>query len=237
VCCVEEFRRDSVFTRRKLLGGIAASATVGFYPSPAPAFLAAVIEGIEALVALWEGYKMAKEIYHEFFANRAEPVTEEVARVYGPENFTINNYYSFGNSYGVAGLGNAEPGLQVSHQLNQNATSLCCSAQRRPVFLSTGGIVGLHAAQQQLSQSFGTDNVFAYTRPIRYVTPVEPWHEIDAFGNQLKSDVQYYSAAGSVALRWMITNRNMRSCRSEFLIRDDTSLRIVAQGVTSDFYY
>jgi hypothetical protein len=228
--------RDNTLTRRKLLGGVTAAVGVSLYSPPARA-LGPVMEAIEALVLLWEGYKMAKEIYEEFFAHGTEPVIGEVVRVYGPQNFIVNNYYSFGNSYRVAALNAAEPGCQVAPRFSLNARSLCCSARRRPVFLSAGCIVGLHAAEQQLRTSLRADNVFAYTRPIEYVTPVEPWHQIDPFGNQLISDLRYHSVSGSVALRWQITNRSARTCRSEFKIRDDTSLRVVAEGVTGEFYF
>jgi hypothetical protein len=230
-------RRERLLSRRGLLGGGVAIAGATLFPSPAAAFWPAVVEGIEVLVSLWSGYKMIKEMYEEFFVGKSGTVTNEIGRIYGPSNFVINNYYRFNNQYGVRGLNDAEPGCDLYPPSAPNAAALCCGTQHVPVFLSTGCIVALHSATRDLRGTWGEGDVFAYTRPIRYVTPVEPWHQVDSYGIQLKSDVQYYSASGSVALRWLITDRNARVCRGEYLIRDDNSRRIVAQGSTSAFYY
>jgi hypothetical protein len=227
----------NVISRRTVLGGAAAYAGATALPTEAHAFLAALLAGIRTLVVLWSGYKMVEEVYERFFAEKKALITDEVTRVYGPQYFIIQNYYQFGNPYRVPHLGSAEPGCEVAHRFQPNGTSLCCGALERPVLLPTGCIIALEAAVNELRNSQKEDNIFAYTRPIRYVRPVEPWQAIDPSGIQLKSDLQYYSTSGSVALRWLITDRNRRTCRGEYKIRDDHSNRIVAEGQTSPFTY
>jgi hypothetical protein len=229
--------RRQTISRRTFVAGSAAAIGASAFPYPASAFWAAVLEGIDALVTLWSGYKMVKEIYDEFFAGRQQAITNEASRVYGSTNFIVNNYYRFDNPYNVRALSAAEPGCDLYPPSIPDAAALCCGTQNEPVFLSTGCIVALRSAAQDLQSSWGVSDVFAYTRPIRYVTAVEPWQAIDPYGVQLKSDVEYYSPSGSVALRWLITNRQARTCKGEYLIRDDNSLRVVADGSTPEFYF
>lgn len=229
--------RGHVLTRRAMLASAAGYAITTALPTAAYAFWPALLAGINTLVTLWNGYKMGEEVYARFFAEKATLVSNEVSRVYGPQNFTVDNYYKFGNPYRVSQLSSVMPGCEVSHRLQQTDTALCCGTSERPVFLPTGCIIALGSAVDELRNSLREDNIFAYTRPIRYVRPVEPWQEIDSSGMQLKSDLQYYSASGSVALRWLITDRNRRTCRGEYKIRDDYSNRVVAEGSTAQFSY
>jgi hypothetical protein len=224
-------------TRRVLLRGAAATGGAAVLPGSAEAFWPALLTGIQALVVLWNGFKMAEEVYQRFFSERKEPITREVYRFYGSTNFTIQNYYQFGNPYAAPGLGRAEPGCVASYLSQRNSTSLCCGAESGPVLLPTGCIIALNSAANELRGTYRDDNVFAYTRPLRYVAPVEPWQPIDSYGTQLKSDMKFYSPSGSVALRWLIIDRSARICRGEYLIRDDTSRRIVAEGQTAEFSY
>lgn len=112
--------------------------------------------------------------------------------------------------------------------------------------LSVGSIDLVFCGSLQLDRAAGAAEALAALlancrggalRRIRYVTPVEPWQSIDPYGVQLKSDVEYYSASGSVALRWLITDSQTRTCKGEYLIRDDNSLRVVAAGSTPEFNF
>ncbi len=224
-------------TRRAVVGGAIACAGSASLPTPAQAFLPALIEAIEVLVTLWNGFKMAQEVYETFFANRQQLVENEVGRVYGPRNFTVDNYYRFGNPYSVPHLGDAEPGCEASHRFQPNSNALCCAALDRTVFLPTGCVIALHSAVDDMRVSLREDNLFAYTRPIRYIRPVQPWQSFDESANRFYTDVQYYSASGSVALRWLITDRGARACVGEYKVRDDYSNRVIAEGQSDQFIY
>jgi hypothetical protein len=151
----EPVMHGHVTTRRAILGGAAACASATVLPTPAEAFWPALITGINTLVVLWNGYKMAEEIYNRFFAEKGTLVNNEVGRVYGSQNFIVQNYYQFGNPYKVPYLSSAEPGCEVVYRPQRDATALCCGTIERPVFLSTGCIVALGPAINELRNSQG----------------------------------------------------------------------------------
>ena len=223
--------------RRALVNGAIAFVGSASLPTAAEAFLPAFIEALEAVVAIWEGIKMVKEVYDTFFGERQQPVNQEVSRFLGPRNFTIDDYYRFGNSYRAEQFEDQEPGCAASSVTQRNSGALCCAAQERTILVPAGCVVALHSAVSDMRGSISDNNIFAYTRPVRYVTPVLPWQSFDASGGRVYSDVKYYSVSGSVALRWLITDRSSRTCVGQYRIRDDYSNRIVAEGQTNHFYF
>ena len=83
---------DEKVTRRTVISGVAATALVpGLGPTSANAYWPALITGINVLVALWNGFKMAEEAYARFFGNRRQPVKQEIERYYGPQTFIVQN--------------------------------------------------------------------------------------------------------------------------------------------------
>lgn len=228
---------QDVINRRNLLVGVTACALAPTFPPPARAFWPALVTGINTLVALWNGFKMAEEVYKRIFEEKQQQVTREIERIYIREYVVVPQYYQFRNPYDVPGLAEEEPGCECFDNRRPDLTALCCGSEEDAIYLPTGCIIALDAAIEKMRESLEEDNVFAYTRPIRYAKPVEPWQEIDDAGSMLKTDLQYYSASGSVSLRWLITNREQRLCRGEYKIRDDDSQRIIIDDQTDEFSY
>ena len=229
--------RHDVITRRAMLGGATACALTPAFPTATQAFWPALVAGVNALVILWNGLKMAEEVYERFFAEKKGPVTREAERIYGTQPIIIENYYNFGNPYKISRFSNAEPGFECYRRSQRTAVAFCCGTPERPVFLPPGCIVALNEAIDLLRQSHGDDKVFAYTRPYKLITPARPWRQVDGSGLQWISDLEYYSVHGSVSLRWHITDRGRRMCRGQYYIRDDRSNRTIVEGSTSQFAF
>ena len=228
--------RTSDISRRSLVGGGIACIACTLTPSPANAFVPAVMTAINSLVVLWQGIKMAEEVYQRFFAGRREKVESEVSRFCRCQNVIINNYYNFSNPYRIRNLHSAEPGcdyLAAAHQ--KHSATLSCGTPEGAVSIPAGCIVALDRAVGELSSGYGAERAFAYTRPIRYIARPEPWRPVGF--EQYQSVLRYYSPLGTVGLQWSIIDRRARLCRGEYVIRDDRTLRKIATGATNQFYY
>ena len=225
-----------MLNRRAFIRAGSAGVLAATIPTPTNAFLAALVEGISILVTLWQGAKMVREIYEQTFGEEKEHINREISRVY--QQSYITSYYAFHNHYNIDSLSNLNPGCECLHsKYQQNSTSLCCGVPNGAVFLPTGCIIALRTAIEELRGKYQQDNLFAYTRPLRYMRPIEPWRPLDPAGLDCKTDLLYYSPSGSVGLRWHITNVRSRRCRGEYLIRDDYSSRVIASGQTLEFEF
>jgi hypothetical protein len=216
--------------------GTVASAATAAFPVEAQAFFPALMTSISRLVTLWNGAKMVKEVYDALFGEKQKDIEREVTRHYTNNIFIVQNYYQFNNPYKIPGLGGLEPGCQAILSSQQPATiSLCCGNLGAPVLLQSGFVVALQAAVDELRSGRSDEDVFAYTRPLKYLVRTEPWQ--GPFGVHYKSDVAYSAAWGSVALRWLIVDGTRRIARGEYIVRDDRSNRTIAAGQTASYYF
>ena len=223
--------QEGGLSRRSLLAGSGAFGATAMLAPEAKAFWPALKIGIDALVTLWNGYKMVEEVYKRFFGDRTDGVSNELARIYNYGNFTVNNFYRFDNPHKIRQFNEAEPGCAVSPRREPHVSALCCSAMNNRVLIPAGCVVALNAAVEQLRRTVQDDTLLAYTRPVQYVKPVQPWEPIGASNGSFRTDLAYYSAAASVGLSWVIAFEDgQRKSKGLFRIRDDYSKRIVAEG-------
>lgn len=216
-------------TRRMALSGATALVT-GIALHPAEASFGALVSGIRTLVTLWNGFKMAEEIYERFFANDSAKLTNELSKYFGRGNFSIGNYYTFGNPHHLSGLPNAAPGCDTSH-------SICVGTAALPANLPIGFIMALNGAINELRSSYDEERILRYTRPVNDVMNPHPWQDTTGYSKYLKTEMRYRSNQGAVGLRWMITDPIRHTSYGDYIIRDDDTGRIVAAGRTADFEF
>jgi hypothetical protein len=217
------------FTRRQLIAAGLASSAVVIYPTPSQAILPAVLSALRVITTLWQAYRVGEEIYQRLFGQRSQVVASEVTRLIGQGGAVHNEFYRLENASNSPGLNQIDPGCQYYHQSWPQYPGLCCGSQVEAIAIPSGHMVALAFAIDQLSRDgYGGQDLFAYTRPIRYYQPPEPMND---WGGGYKSDLSYYTANGAVALQWYSIDGRDDISGGHCVIRDNRNSVIYDNGI------
>jgi hypothetical protein len=225
------------FSRREFVLG-ASSLAASALPTPAQAFLPALVAGIGTIVTLWNGYKMVEELYNRAFKPEQKTlVIRETERVIERPYLVRPDYYGFANPHGFREFGSAEPGCEFFHRSRPQYRGLLCTSRNESIAFASGFVLGLTTAMQALRSRYGEADICAYTRPVEYTRRLEPWSVYGNAGQGFKTEMSYHAPAGSVALQWSVPDRRNPISQGYFRVRDNTSNVIVAEGFTPSFRY
>jgi hypothetical protein len=228
-------RRD--FSRRAFVVGASSLALPGA-PTPAQAFLPALIAGIGTIVTLWNGYKMVEELYNRAFRPEQKSlVIRETERIIERPYLVTPDYYGFRNPHGFREFSEQEPGCEFFHRYQPQYRSLLCNSRDESIAFASGFIIGLATAIQVLGARYGEADICAYTRPVTYTKRLAPWSVYGNAGQGFKTEMSYHAPAGSVALQWSVPDQRNPISQGQFVVRDNHSNVIVAEGSTPSFRY